>query len=144
MSQLILDERNSTAQPNVSQKRTIKHKKSNKRYTEQQLQELLPKIKNKSLSMYHVTKYYGIPRATLQFRLSHKCKQHGKAGRMPVFHINEEEKICKWLSEMERKGFPITRQRLQLKIASYLKANPRPNPFKGNVPGKCRLQMLQI
>ncbi|XP_065094542.1 uncharacterized protein LOC135715060 [Ochlerotatus camptorhynchus] len=130
------DTSQSTTQSNKSNQTTYRDKKSQKRYTEKQLQELLPKIKNGSLSMYHVTKYYGIPRSTLQFRLSNKCKQHGKSGRLPVLLPDEEQKICKWLNEMERKGFPITRQRLQLKIASYIKCNPRSTPFKGNVPGR--------
>ncbi|XP_062559650.1 uncharacterized protein LOC134224336 [Armigeres subalbatus] len=120
----------------LSTKKRIKPKKQPKNYTEQHLRELIRQVQNGSMTMYQVNKYYGIPRSTLQFRLSNKYKHQGRSGRLPVVLRNEEEEICKFLRTMIERGFPITRHRLQHTISCYIKRNPRANPFRNNIPGR--------
>nr|CAI5821863.1 unnamed protein product [Callosobruchus analis] len=77
---------------------------------------------------------HGIPRQTLQFRLSKKFK---RIGHGPSSYLTEEEDVLqKWIMESFRKGFPRRRHDIQTSVKSFLDANPRKNPFKNNIPGK--------
>nr|XP_029727479.1 uncharacterized protein LOC115265664 [Aedes albopictus] len=80
-------------------------------------------------------KHFGVPRTTLQYRLSTKCKHKGTTGPYPVFTTTEEQDIVSWLLTMERRGFPATYFALKYKISAFLAAHPRKTPFKDNVPG---------
>lgn len=104
-------------------------------YTEEFLQTMLANIRLSIMTMYHVSKHYGIPRATLQYRLSKKFKNKGKTGPDCVLTAEEEKTIVTWLQTMGRRGFPVTRSALLVKVAAYLRENPRSNPFRNNVPG---------
>lgn len=107
-----------------------------RRYTELLLQSMLAQIRDGSMTKYHAEKYYGVPRGTLQYRLSSAFRNKGRTGPDSVLTTNEEEVIVRWLQTMERRGFPITRYGLRYKVSAYLRANPRPNPCRDNVPGK--------
>ncbi|XP_065074490.1 uncharacterized protein LOC135698439 [Ochlerotatus camptorhynchus] len=93
-----------------------------------------PEHRNGAMSTNYASKYFGVPRTTLQYRLSAKCKNKGTTGPYTVFTAAEARDIVLWLKTMERKGFPVTCTALVYKILTYLKANPRKTPFKNNVP----------
>lgn len=118
-----------------SGKRVKKSHRKERSYTEPLLQSMLSQIRDGTLTKYHVEKYYGVPRGTLQYRLSSAFRNKGRTGPDCVLSTTEETVIVEWLQTMERRGFPITRYGLRHKVAAYLRANPRPNPCRDNLPG---------
>ncbi|KAF2890621.1 hypothetical protein ILUMI_15552 [Ignelater luminosus] len=60
-----------------------------KNYDERDIEQTVEAIK-KGLSRKQASKEYGIPRATLQFRLSNKFKKTGH-GPLPILTQDEEE-----------------------------------------------------
>ncbi|XP_062698832.1 uncharacterized protein LOC134284219 isoform X2 [Aedes albopictus] len=105
-------------------------------YSESQLQCLLEYVRNGSMTMYKVQKYYGIPRATMQYRLGEQFKNKGRTGPDCILSAGEESTIVQWIQNMEKRGFPITRKALILKVTAYLRQHPRPNTSRNNVPGR--------
>lgn len=74
----------------------------------------------------------GIPRSTLQFRLS-KIFSKTTLGPNPVLS-QEEQILVEWVLQSHRKGFPRRKEDLQISVKTFLDENPRPNPFKNNLP----------
>ncbi|XP_062703756.1 uncharacterized protein LOC134286193 [Aedes albopictus] len=110
-------------------------KPSTKAYEDSTLQTALGKVRDSAMPLYTAAKKFGVPRTTLQYRLSEHYKNKGTRGPYTIFSANEEANIVKWLKDMGRKGYPITQNSLRFKISSFLKANPRPTPFTNNIPG---------
>lgn len=89
----------------------------------------------RGLSKKAVAKKFGIPRSTLQFRLSNKFKKvrHG-----PNTYLTEEEEniIVSWILDSHRKGFPRRKDDIIASVKKFLDENPRNTPFRNNIPGK--------
>ncbi|KAF2892060.1 hypothetical protein ILUMI_14113, partial [Ignelater luminosus] len=75
-----------------------------KNYDERDIEQAVEAIK-KGLLKKQAFKEYGIPRATLQFRLSNKLKKTGH-GPPPILTQDEEELLVHWIKECQLKGFP--------------------------------------
>ncbi|XP_062541699.1 uncharacterized protein LOC134209705 [Armigeres subalbatus] len=88
------------------------------------------------MTKYHAQKFYGIPRGTLQYRLSEHFKNKGRTGPDSLLSTSEETIIVSWLQVMEKRGFPITRKGLASKVAAYLRKHPRDNLSRNYVPGR--------
>lgn len=131
------------AQPTINANSHKKQKKKNgafhrklaKNYSEPYLQCMLNNVKDGRMTMYHVDKYYGIPRGTLQYRLGTKFMSKGRTGPDTVLTTEEETVVLDWILTMERRGFPVTRKGLIAKVSAYLKQHPRVNPCRNSVPG---------
>ncbi|KAJ8974702.1 hypothetical protein NQ317_018502, partial [Molorchus minor] len=93
----------------------------------------LEDIKNGE-SKKSVSKKYGIPRSTLQFRLSSKFSKC-RPGPNTYLTVDEETKLVEWILESQKKGFPKRKVDLQLSVKEFMDADGRPNPFKENMPG---------
>lgn len=106
-----------------------------KDYEEGKLNESVSYVQKGAMTTNFAAKHFGVPRTTLQYRLSTKCKHKGTTGPYPVFTTTEEQDIVSWLLTMERRGFPATYFALKYKISAFLAAHPRKTPFKDNVPG---------
>lgn len=74
--------------------------KKNNSYEESLLQKALSEIKDGKIS-----KIYGIPRSTLQFRLGPKFSKI-RPGIPTILTEAEEEAIVDWVKVSQRKGFP--------------------------------------
>ncbi|XP_044753622.1 chaetoglobosin A biosynthesis cluster protein C-like [Coccinella septempunctata] len=105
----------------------------NKKYDEELLQKALREIEEGEAKK-KVARKYNIPRATLQFRLSNKFKKISH-GPNPILTTDEEEMLVRWISDCVIKGFPQRKEDLQASVKNFLDENPRPNPFKDNLPG---------
>lgn len=116
-------------------KASMKIKVTPKSYSNSTLDPILTRIRNGEMTMNYASKHYGIPRGTLQYRLSSRYKNKGTTGPCTVLTNEEEQDILIFLKDMERKGFPITRNSLIHRISCFLKENHRVNPFKNNTPG---------
>ncbi|KAI4455576.1 helix-turn-helix psq domain [Holotrichia oblita] len=108
--------------------------KYKKRYTEEALQSAVTDIKN-GMPKKQAARKYGIPRQTLQHRLSDKFK---KIGHGPSTYLtrHEEAVLEEWIIYSYRKGFPRRRDDIQSSLKTFLDANPRKTPFKENQPGR--------
>lgn len=74
--------------------------------------------------------------STIRFRLSEKWSQKLKCGPPTVLSNEEEERIIVWIKEQERKGFPVTKEAVFLRVKRFLNDDQRQNPFKDNAPGE--------
>lgn len=67
-------------------------------------------------------------------------EKKAKPGPESVLSSQEEQKLADWLSNMQDRGFPVTRRALLLKMKEFFEANPdRSTPFRNNQPGKYHL-----
>ncbi|KAI4454310.1 hypothetical protein MML48_9g00011696 [Holotrichia oblita] len=108
--------------------------KYTKRYDENLLQKALADIGN-GLPKKQAAKKYGIPRPTLQYRVSSKFKKN-RHGPNTYLTEDEETNLEQWIIESCRKGFPRNKSDIQTSVKSFLDASPRRTPFKDNTPGK--------
>lgn len=111
-----------------------KERKIQKSYCEESVQKALDEIKNGASKKATALKY-GVPRATLQFRLSEKFKKTEK-GPCPILTKEEEQSLVNWILESHKKGFPRRKEDIQASVKRFLDAVVRKTPFKNNVPGK--------
>nr|CAI5844919.1 unnamed protein product [Callosobruchus analis] len=103
------------------------------KYTEETLQRAIRDVQA-GASKKSVAQRYGIPRATIEFRLKHKLDK-AKRGRNTYLTQEEEAKLVEWILENDRKGFPRRQIDLQLAVKAFLDNNERKNPFTNNFPG---------
>ncbi|KAI4457966.1 helix-turn-helix psq domain [Holotrichia oblita] len=108
--------------------------KYKKIYTEEALQSAVTDIEN-GMPKKQAARKYGIPRQTLQHRLSDKFK---KIGHGPSTYLtrHEEAVLEEWIIDSYRKGFPRRRDDIQSSVKTFLDANPRKTLFKENQPGR--------
>ncbi|XP_065072715.1 uncharacterized protein LOC135697060 [Ochlerotatus camptorhynchus] len=106
-----------------------------KQYSEVAITSCIRSIKA-GKSVYAGCKEFGIPFSTIRYRLSGQWQQKFKPGPHSVLSTEEENKVVTWLCGMQDRGFPVTREALIFKIAEFLSANSRENPFKNNRPGR--------
>ena len=92
-------------------------------------------VREGRFSVAVAAKDHGVPRSTLQFRLSPEYKK-SSCGPNPILSIEEENIVCDWIKDCAKKGFPKASLDLCLSVQSFLKENPRPNPFVDDYPGK--------
>nr|CAI5852764.1 unnamed protein product [Callosobruchus analis] len=67
---------------------------------------------------------FGIPRQTLQFRLSQNFSKTDP-GPTPILTSEEESLLVKWIFECQRKGLPRRKEDIQLSVKQFLEKNPR-------------------
>ncbi|CAI6374170.1 unnamed protein product [Macrosiphum euphorbiae] len=79
-------------------------------------------------------KLFNVSRSTLQFRLKNP---DGKTtcGPSTILTADEEKLSETWILESCKKGFPQSKEHLQLSVKQFLDNDNRPNPFKNNLPG---------
>nr|CAI5852989.1 unnamed protein product [Callosobruchus analis] len=87
------------------------------------------------MSKKAAAKRFGIPRSTIQYRLSDKFKSPGY-GPPTVLTSKEEEILIKWIFECHRKGFPRRIDDVQVSVQQLIKKDKRETPFKDGRPGK--------
>lgn len=104
-----------------------------KTYDEEILQKALHDIK-RGTPKKTVSKKYGIPRSTLQFRMSEKFTKIRRGPRTILSEL-EEQLITEWLIDCQRKGFPRRKGDILAAVNNFLKENPRTTPFNENGPG---------
>ncbi|KAG8299336.1 hypothetical protein J6590_103626 [Homalodisca vitripennis] len=92
------------------------------RYKPEALQAALNDVKNGLLSKKAASKKYGIPRATIQFRLSSKFTR-AERGPPPILSKEEEDLLEKWIIDCSKKGFPRRKEDIQLRVQEFLTQN---------------------
>lgn len=105
-----------------------------KRYDEELIQNALLEIEN-GMPKKQAAVRFGIPRQTLQYRLSDKFKKirHGPSSYLTG---KEESTLEQWIIDSNRKGFPRRKNDILASVKYFLDKNPRQTPFKDNTPGR--------
>ncbi|KAG5868270.1 hypothetical protein JTB14_032985 [Gonioctena quinquepunctata] len=111
-----------------------KNRKYSKSYTEEVVQAALKDI-NYGMPKKQPAMKYGIPRSTLQFRLSDKFTKI-EHGPRTYLTRDEENLLESWILESHRKGFPKRKDDIQASVKSFLNNHPRSTPFKDNLLGE--------
>ncbi|KAJ8945467.1 hypothetical protein NQ314_009219 [Rhamnusium bicolor] len=91
------------------------------------VEEGMPKLK--------ASKIFGVPRATIQFRMSEKFKKPGY-GPDTYLSKNEEKLLVDWILTCQRRGFPKRIEDLQKSVQNFLKECGRKTPFPNGLPGR--------
>ena len=87
------------------------------------------------MSVKKAALHYGIPRSTIRSRLEKGDQSVFRTGPATVLTQGEEIELENWLIDMQKRGFPVTKQMLLGNVKQFLDANPRDNTFLGNMPG---------
>ncbi|KAF6213605.1 hypothetical protein GE061_011326 [Apolygus lucorum] len=106
-----------------------------RRYSEESLQKATEAVKQGLMSQKHAEKTFGVPRSTIQFRLSDKFSRSA-LGRPTILTKEEEEEIQEWIMICASKGFPRRKLDIASSVAGFLQLDGRANPFSGGIPGK--------
>lgn len=85
-------------------------------------------------STRNVSKKFGIPRSTLQFKIKNPHTKD-KCGPNTILTETEENLIVSWIINLAKKGFPRNIDGIVSSVQDFLTDVPRPNPFKNNRPG---------
>ena len=86
-------------------------------------------------SIHGTAKAFHIPCQTLRKHVLQPSLKIG-SGVKPVLSVVEEDHLAHGLVYLSECGVPQGRRVLKEMVASFLKGEKRPNPFKGNIPGK--------
>lgn len=92
-------------------------------------------VLTEGVSVRQAAKKYCVPRSSIQFKIKHPDTKFNKSGPDPVPTETEEEALCDFILNLAKRGFPRKKEDVQACVQTYLKENPRPNPFKNNKPG---------
>lgn len=103
-------------------------------YTKEQLDKALENV-SQGISVRTAAQKYGIPRATLQFKLKHPDSK-SEFGPEPYLTREEEKQLEEWLCDMGKRGFPRNAEDILDSVQNFLNKNPRETPFSENRPGK--------
>ncbi|KAF9803401.1 hypothetical protein SFRURICE_007247 [Spodoptera frugiperda] len=107
------------------------------RYCNEDLQQALIDIRKKGRGVRETCRKYGIPRTTVQDRLSGKmCDDMKQKGPDPILGIEGEKRVEDWLLNITRRGFPIKKQDLLETVQKIMQVHKIKNPFKNDCPGK--------
>uniref|UniRef100_A0A182PX43 HTH CENPB-type domain-containing protein n=1 Tax=Anopheles epiroticus TaxID=199890 RepID=A0A182PX43_9DIPT len=107
-----------------------------KNYDENAIRACIQLIESSNVRLTEACRRYKVPRTTIQYRLSSRWQMGTTNGPKSFLTFEEEKQITLWIIEMQRRGFPVTRQHLLRKIADYVRLNSKTTPFKDNQPGR--------
>ncbi|KAF9417166.1 hypothetical protein HW555_005677 [Spodoptera exigua] len=105
-----------------------------KNYTEEDIVKAIEAVRNGMPKKTASTKF-GVPRPTLQFRLSSQYVK-SRPGPTTILTEDEEKIIVEWIITCSRKGFPRRKEDILLSVVKFLTKNSRPNSFINNKPGE--------
>ncbi|CAH0728469.1 unnamed protein product, partial [Brenthis ino] len=93
-------------------KHTIKNKRIHFQYTEEALAQAVQAIRTENKSVREACRHYGVPRSTVQNRISGRSKEHPrKVGPEPILGIDREQKVVDWITELAKCGIPVKEKR---------------------------------
>ncbi|CAH0723593.1 unnamed protein product, partial [Brenthis ino] len=118
-------------------KHTIKNKRTYFQYTEEALAQAVQAIRTENKSIREACHHYGVPRSTVQDRISGRYKeQPRKVGPEPILGIDGEQKIVDWITELAKCGIPVSKEVLLENVAKIIKNILRENKFPEGRPGQ--------
>lgn len=86
------------------------------------------------MSKHAASKQYGVPRLTIQFRMSNAFVET-TPGPAPVLGRSGENDLVNWIIDCQRKGFSVRKINVQTSVKEFLNQTKIKNLFRNNVPG---------
>lgn len=123
---------------NNNQKKKNKNEEPFRRfaYSEEALSSALSDIRGNVRSIREACRQYGVPRSTIQDRLSGRvAEQRRKVGPDPIFGLDGEQKIVDWIIELAKAGIPINKYDLLDTVAELAKELGIDHRFPGGKHG---------
>ncbi|XP_055713105.1 uncharacterized protein LOC129807685 [Phlebotomus papatasi] len=105
-------------------------------YPQKQIGDAINAVK-KGMSVLRAAREYGIPRSTLQYKVSGKGKLNtlGRGGFHSALGNDIEQKLVEWIVQCANFGFPISKETLYSGVETLLKeADIQVKYFKDNRP----------
>lgn len=112
------------------------------KYNEEDLQNALLEIRNKSLTLTGASTKYGVSKRTLHNKIQDKVPGIRKMGPRTILSAEEESKLEKWIINKAKVGFPMHSEMVKAAIRSVLKEDGRKNPFVDDRPEKKWLSLF--
>lgn len=107
--------------------------KYQKKYKEEDIALALAAVEG-GISKKRASVQFGVPRSTLQFRMSAKFTKV-RHGPTTVLTTDEETLLVRWILESQRKGFPKRKDDIQASVKIFLDKTNKKTIFKNNLPG---------
>lgn len=82
------------------------------------------------------SKWYNVPRTTIYDKVKWLSEVESRQGPNTVLSGEEEKRLAKWIVDMSKIGYGLSKHELLDNVKIILKADDRKNPFKGGRPGK--------
>ena len=108
-----------------------------KTWTEEDIEQALEEVENRSVSIRAATKKYGMTEGTLRTRI--KMKKENKSifgGGPPTFDKDVEKELTECISTMCKLGSSPNKSQLKDIVQNYVTANNIHMPFTNDQPGK--------
>jgi len=111
-------------------------KKKLRKYTDEQLENALLRVRNGQETYYQVSKKTGIPKETLRYNLKNSVKRRG-SGCLPILSESDEKTVVTAAKSLAEMGFPMDNSDLKLFVQSYLNnKGVTITKWRANKPGK--------
>ena len=111
-------------------------KKPFKNYSEQTMKNAIEDVQLHKTPIREAARVFGVPRATLKYKLISKSPIESKMGPPPISNKAEEDKICDWIIKMSAAAFHVTTDELTTSVQRFIIELKRKNPFKNDHPGR--------
>ncbi|CAH1971737.1 unnamed protein product [Acanthoscelides obtectus] len=95
--------------PNIYKRKSLERAK----WTEEQLKSAMSTVKDEELSVRQAGKTFGIPRKTLEKQIKQNEDHKKKLGPDTSFGAAHENRLVRHIKEMQKSGFPLTRDDLR-------------------------------
>lgn len=103
--------------------------KKNCNYSLNSLNSALESIRN-GMPIKRASKEYNIPKTTLSSKFYGKFPIGCKAGAPTILSSEEESILVKWIIEVAKVGFPVSKEQLLESVSVLLKNKKKVDPLK--------------
>jgi hypothetical protein len=116
--------------------RQLEFKRKRVLYSPQKMAMAIHMVRTTGMSKKSAAKTYGVPRSTLQDKLSGRVpEQPTRPGSKSTFTAAEEARMVLHINKMATIGYPIYKKQLLVDAKRIVDADGRRNAFANNMPG---------
>ena len=105
-------------------------------YSQVALNNAVDAVKSTAMSVRQASQHFGVPRSTIQDRLSGRVEVGISPGKQPVFSKDVEDRLAEKIKGAASMGMGLSRQQIIAKAAQLARTMKIKTPFKNGIPGK--------
>lgn len=102
-------------------------------YSESAMQNALAAVRN-GMPVKTAANNFKVPRTTLLYKFKGINPESRKMGPATIFLPEEEDLLVKWVLQMAKSGFPISKENFLSSVSKL--SQELKKPFKNNIPGR--------
>ena len=106
-------------------------------YSEENMKAAIDAVMNGE-NVSTAAKTFMVPRSTLNDKIHGRVPLERKMGPETVLTKEEELNLVKWILELSKRGYPVSRDQLLDSVAKLVSTLKRPNKFSNGRPGNKR------